>query len=152
MRKHRCGPQPGSVGRHGKETATRAGSETERLPSPPFLPYSSRLYSTLCPSQKVSSKISVPRRSNSQGSSQPSFKFCSYPDCLLPHNALLHILFPFKEGPHPPMSAPEPNAQQDSSLAPLLDMITPQCCHECKAHVRVTDFTEGAGIPVGKYN
>lgn len=48
-----------------------------------------------------------------------------YRDCLVPHNGLLYVLSPFREGPLPPMSAPEPSTLRDSSLAPLLDMLSP---------------------------
>lgn len=154
MKKHGHSPQPECLreGGFGRQAATGTGTETKGHPHLPLLPHSLILLHTLCSSQKLNLKISIPRKGSFQGLPKLLLKFCPLPSLPLPYNGLLHILFSIKKNPLSSSSALEPNAQQDSFPAPLLDMLSLQCCHEFKAHVLATDFTEGAGIPIRKCN
>lgn len=86
VRKHGRSPQPESLreGRSGRQAATGAETETQGLPPPSFLPHSLRLHPTLCSSQNLGLKFSVPRKGNSQGSPKPLLKSCPLPSLPSP--------------------------------------------------------------------
>lgn len=154
VKKHGHSPQPECLteGGHGRQAVTGTGTKTKGHPHIPLLPHSLRLHHTLCSSQKLNLKISISRKGSFQGLPKLLLKSCPFPSLPSPYNGLLHISFPSKENLFLPLLLWSLTPSRTPFQAHCWTCCPYQCCHEFKAHMLSTDFTEGAGIPVRKCN